>query len=121
MREPIELPPSPEPDPFEDPLAIAVVQEVVERGSAASETGVIARAGVPADVFRERYASVEDCAADTLERIVAVYERRIGRAFNSPADWRDSIRAAAYEAADFIAENPEVTDFGMTGVPADEE
>jgi AcrR family transcriptional regulator len=116
MKEPIELPPPPHPNPFEDPLALAVVREVYERGEAASEAGVIARAGVTAGAFSERYASLEDCAADTLERIVAVYERRIGTAFNSRPDWRSSIRAAAYEAADFIAEYPEVTHFGMTGV-----
>jgi hypothetical protein len=51
MRRPIELPLAPNPDPFEDPVTLAVVQEVLEHGEAASEAGVIARAGIPRGVF----------------------------------------------------------------------
>lgn len=116
MRRPIELPPAPDPDPFRDPLALAVVREVSERGEAACEAGVIARAGVSAAAFAERYATIEDCAVEALERFVADFERRVGKAFNAYPGWRTSLRAAAYEAADFIDGNPELTSFGMTGV-----
>jgi AcrR family transcriptional regulator len=116
MRRPIELPRAPEPDPYEDPLALAVVSEVCQRGAAASAAGVAARAGVSASTFAERYATVEDCALDAFERFIAAYERRIGTAFNSHPDWRSSLRASAYESADFIAESPELMSFGMTGV-----
>jgi AcrR family transcriptional regulator len=116
MRRPIQLPPAPDPDPFGDPLALAVVQEVYERGTAASEAGVIARAGVSAAGFAERYATIEDCAADAFERFIAEFERRIGKAFDSYPDWRSSLRAAAYEVADFIDGDPELMSFGMTGV-----
>lgn len=116
MREQIELPPVPDPYPYTDSLAVAVVREVFERGPAASAAGVIARAGVPAESFWERYVSVEDCAGDALERFAADFERRVGGAFNTRTSWRDSLRAAAYEAADFIDGSPELTDFGMVGV-----
>jgi hypothetical protein len=116
MRTPIELPPAPDRDPYEDPLAQAVVSEVFERGGAASASGVIARAGVPATAFFDRYATVGDCALDAYERFIAIYERRVGGAFNAHPDWRSSLRAAAYESADWIAEGPELCMFGMTGV-----
>jgi hypothetical protein len=116
MRRSIELPPAPDPDPFGDPLALAVVQEVFEQGKAASEAGVISRAGVPPAAFSERYTTIEDCAGHAYERFIADYERRIGKAFNAHPDWRTSLRAAAYESADFIHGNPELTGFGMTGV-----
>lgn len=116
MRRPIELPPAPDVDPYEDPLALAVVSEVFERGKGASEAGVIARAGVSKAAFSERFVSIEDCAADAYGRFIADYERRIGAAFNAHPDWRTSLRAAAYESADFIDGNPALTGFGMNGV-----
>jgi len=53
---------------------------------------------------------------DCYERLIASYERRIGVAFNAHMDWRSSLRAAAYETADWMEENPQVVSFGMTGV-----
>lgn len=116
MDVPIELPPPPDPDPYRDPLSLAVVSEVCEHGERASVDGVIARAGVSAADFRARYATLEDCALDTFERVIADYKRRIGQAFNSRTGWRDSMRAAAYATADFMEANPEALNFGMTGV-----
>ena len=116
MRRPIELPPAPDVDPYQDPLALAVVKEVFERGKDASEAGVIARAGVSKAAFLERYASLEDCAADAYKRFIADYERQIGRAFNAHPDWRTSLRAAAYVTADWMDKNPVLVSFGMTGV-----
>jgi len=113
---PVELPPAPDPDPFRDPLSLAVVQEVVECGERASAAGVIARSGIPAHRFYKRYTTLEDCALDAYERFIAAYKRRMGGAFNAHSDWRDSLRAAAYETADFMEESPALVDFGITGV-----
>jgi hypothetical protein len=66
--------------------------------------------------FAQRYASLEDCAPDSYERFIACYERRVGLAFNSHSDWRSSLRAAAYETADWMEENPDLVSFGMAGV-----
>jgi AcrR family transcriptional regulator len=113
---PIELPPAPAPDPYRDPLSRALVSEVCERGEHASVAGVIARAGISAEEFRARFATLEDCALDTFERIIADYKRHIGEAFNSETSWRDSLRAAAYATTDFMDAHPEPLNFGMTGV-----
>jgi AcrR family transcriptional regulator len=95
---------------------MALVMEVYECGEAASEAGVIARAGVSPSLFAERFGTLEGAAIDVLERLIADYNRRIGKAFNAQSDWRSSLRASAYESADWIEENPEVVSFGMTGV-----
>jgi AcrR family transcriptional regulator len=93
-----------------------VVEEVFERGERASVAGVISRSGVPAGDFYDRYESLEDCAVDAYERFITAYKRRVGAAFNAHDDWRDSLRAAAYETADFMEESPALVSFGMTGV-----
>jgi hypothetical protein len=112
----VELPPAPDPDPYQDPLALAVVEEVFERGRQASAPGLIARSGVPASEFHQRHDTLEDCALDAYERFIASFKRRVGGAFNAGSDWRDSLRAAAYETADFMEESPALVGFGMTGV-----
>jgi hypothetical protein len=112
----VEVPPAPDPDPYRDPLSLGVVEEVFERGRQASVAGVIARSAVPAKEFHRRYDSLEDCALDAYERFIASFKRRVGEAFNAGSDWRDSLRAAAYETADFMEESPALVGFGMTGV-----
>jgi hypothetical protein len=116
MRRQIDLPRVPDLDPYRDPLALAVVSEVFERGGDATAVGVIARAEVSAEEFAERYATVDDCALDAYERFIAVFKRRVGGAFNAYPDWRSSLRASAYETADWITENLELCSFGNTGV-----
>ncbi len=116
MDAPVELPPVPDPDPYRDALSLAVVQEVFERGEQASAAGVIARAGVPARDFHDRYVTLEDCALDSYERLIAAFKRRVGGAFNSRSSWRDSLRASAYETADFMEESWALINFGITGV-----
>lgn len=113
---PIDLPPPPQPDPYQDPIALAAVAEICEAGEAASVDGLIARAGVSGAEFSRRYADLEECALDVYERFIAAYERRIGLVFNSRSDWRSALRAAAYEAADWMKENPDLVQFGTTEV-----
>ncbi len=113
---PVDLPPLPQPDPFQDPIALAVVAEFCEAGEAAGVDGVLARAGVSAAEFSQRYGDLEECALDAYERFIADYERRIGMAFNSRSDWRSALRAAAYESADWMEENPGLVRFGTSEV-----
>jgi len=113
---PVELPPAPIPDPYRDPISLAVVEEVFERGARSNVAGVIARADVTASEFYDRYATLEDCALDAYERFIACFKRRVGGAFNAHSSWRDSLRAAAYETADWMEANPALVGFGMTGV-----
>jgi AcrR family transcriptional regulator len=113
--EKVELPSSPDPDPLRDPLSLAVVAEIAGRGYAATSIGDVARrAGVTRAAFEERFRDLDDCALDTLERLIIAFERRIGTAYNRHRDWRDALRAAAFEAADWLDAYPESATFVMT-------
>jgi AcrR family transcriptional regulator len=113
----ITLPPAPSWDPRHDALASAVVSECAERGyEAVTIEDVVRRAGVTRAEFDRRFADLDDCAMRTYEALTALFRRRIGAAFNRHDDWREALRAAAYETADWMTENPELTPFGMTEV-----
>lgn len=114
---PIELPPPLDPPPDQDRLAIAVVAEIVERGyEQATLEGVLRRARASRSEFDRRFGSLDDCALDSFERFIADFERRVGGAFNAQAHWPSALRAAAYATSDWMAENPEVSVFGMVEV-----
>jgi AcrR family transcriptional regulator len=116
MRTPIQLPPPPDRDPYSDPLVLALIAEVAEHGQRTSVASVLARAGVSEEEFARRYDSLEDFAVEAYEQFIIALERRIGIAFNSQAEWRDSLRAAAYEMADFMEEDPKLVRIGMIEV-----
>jgi len=114
---PIELPPPPEPRPQEDPIAIAVIAEVVENGyEGLGIEEVIRRAGVSKGEFSSRFESLEHCALDSFERVIADYEQWVGTAFNGQMDWPSALRAAAYATTDWMEENPQMTSFGLVDV-----
>lgn len=114
---PIELPPPPDPSPGQDPLAIAVIAEIVASGyEQATLEGVLRRAGASREDFDRRFDSLDACALDSFERFIADFERRVGGAFNGQMHWPSALRAAAYETADWMVENPEVAVFGMVEV-----
>jgi hypothetical protein len=116
MKQAIAMPPPPDPDPYLDPLALAVVAEIVERRDLATVSGVLSRGGVWAEEFVDRFRTLEDCALDAFERFIASFERRVVAAFNAQSDWRSSLRAAAYEVADFVETDPVLTQFALIGV-----
>jgi AcrR family transcriptional regulator len=114
---PIKLPPEPEPHPDSDPLAAAVVAEMTEEGyERATIAGLIRRAGVSREEFDCRFDSLDACALDTYERLIADFERRLGSAFNQHRDWPSALRAAAYACADWLSERPGVISFGTAEV-----
>jgi AcrR family transcriptional regulator len=114
---PIALPPPLTRDPFADPLALAIIDEVAERGYAATTvSGVVARAGVGREEFDRRFTGLEDAALRTFEAFIVDFERRVGLAFNAEADWRTGLRASAYETADWMAANPNLVRFGTVEV-----
>lgn len=116
MRQPIPLPAPPSPDPYADPIALAVIAEVNARDGEASLAGILSRADVSIEEFYRRFTGFEDCLVDSFDRFVAVFERRIGSAFNLQPDWRSSLRMAAYETADWMDERPDLVTFGMMKV-----
>src|SRR5436853_809140 len=114
---PIELPPPPDPRPQDDPLACAVIAEIVEKGyEGTAVEDVVRRAGVSREEFDRRFGSLAHCALDSFERNIATFERRVGSAFNSHNDWPSALRAAAYATADWMQENPLAVSFGMVDV-----
>lgn len=114
---PIEVPAAPQPDPLSDPLSVAVVSEIVERGyPSVTVADVAARAEITVAQFHRRFRDLDDSAIDTYERLIATFERRVVGAFNGQHDWRTALRAAAYEVADFFEENPYLPRFGMTEI-----
>lgn len=111
---PIELPAPPEPHPRTDPIAIALMAAIAENGyEGSSIEDVIRRAGVSRAEFDRRFESLEHCALDSFERIIADYELKIGIAFNGAPDWPAALRAAAYATADWMDENPLMASFGL--------
>jgi AcrR family transcriptional regulator len=106
-----------EPSPFEDPIAIAVVDVVVERGYESTTTEEIAaRAGVTIDEFHQRFSDKEDCALRCFEAFIADWRFRVDRAYSAFPDWPRNLRAAAYEVADWMDENPNLTRFGVVEI-----
>lgn len=68
---PIELPPPPDPRPQDDPIACAVIAEIVEGGyEGTAVEDVVRRAGVSREEFERRFESLEHCALDSFERII---------------------------------------------------
>lgn len=120
--DPLGPPPKqPDPDPFQDPIAVAMVEVVVEQGYAeTSVEDVVERAGVTRAEFDRRFAGKEDCAQKIFEAFVGDYIWRLETAYRSQEDWRSSLRAAAYEVAEWITENPKLTRFGAVDILAAE-
>lgn len=113
----MRLPPPPQPHLDPDPLAAAVIAEMAEEGyERATISGVIRRAGVSRDEFDRRFDTLDACALDTYERLIADFERRLGLAFNRQGEWPRALRAAAYECADWLMERPGVIAFGTAEV-----
>ncbi len=93
---------------------MALVHEVCERDpKSVTAASVADRAGVSLAEFHQRFATLDDCLLDSFERFIAAYEHRVGTAFNSQEDWRSGLRAAAYESATWMEEEPLLLDFGI--------
>lgn len=96
---------------------MALVDVVAERGyEAATLDEILGRAGVTRAEFFRRFGDKEDCVRDCFEAFTEDWHFRIDSAYCAFADWRTSLRAAAYEVADWMAENPNLIRFGMVEV-----
>lgn len=114
---PMELPPPPEPHPDSDPIANAVIDEIVQEGyEKASIAGVVRRARLRRADFDRRYDSLDACALDSYERFSALFRWQVGRAFNEQGEWPAGLRAAAYACADFLSERPALMAFGAAEI-----
>jgi AcrR family transcriptional regulator len=110
-------PPGRPPDPFSDPVASALIEVIDERGYAATEVGaVVARAGVERAEFDRRFADKEDCVLKVFEAFIADFLWHIQSAYDTQDCWPDSLRAAAWAAADWIDRHPRTAAFGSVDV-----
>lgn len=115
------IPARPDRDPYADPIANALVDVVVARGyETASVEEVVERAGVPRAEFDERFDGKEDCVRKVFDAFATEFERRVGFAYAGHADWRTGLRAAAYECAGWMRDNPKLIRFGAVELLAAE-
>jgi AcrR family transcriptional regulator len=95
-------------------LMAAMVDLVDAHGyEAVSVEQVAARAGVGEAEFGALFASKDECALAILEEIGTTTLRNTQAAYDRGGSWPDSLRAAAYEQAAWISENPKRTRFSI--------
>lgn len=96
-----------------DLILEAMIDLVIERGNdgigAAAATEL---AGVEPDAFHRHFSSTEDCILQAYWKHTDDFTKRVEAAFNGEGTWRDSLRAAAYEAARYVRDNPRIVRFG---------
>lgn len=97
-----------------DRLLDALVELAAERGYDAVEVAEIAaHAGLAEADFQAHFATKQDCAVAALEQMGNDHLRKVRAAYEAQPCWPDSLRAAAYAHADWIAENPKKARFGL--------
>jgi AcrR family transcriptional regulator len=113
-----ERPPTPAPE--RERICQALIDLVLERGyERTSVDSVLERAGVGRADFDRHFSGKEDCFAQTFSSHVATaFEARVFGAFERHRDWRDGLRASAYEAARFMRDNPREARFGSIELSA---
>lgn len=106
-------------DPFGDPLYVALIDVVAERGyEGAGAAEVIDRACTGGAAFDSRFGRWEEFVLCVLGAFIDDFTDRVGRAYDSGPDWRTGLRLAAYESAEWLGENPRVARFGAVDVLA---
>jgi AcrR family transcriptional regulator len=101
------VPPPPDPDPFTDPIAVALIDLIFERGyDAVTERLIVERAGTTFDEFRDRFADKQDCTIQTIEATAQDFAWMVETAYATGRDWQEGLRAAAWAVADHIEEHP---------------
>ena len=85
-----------------------------ERGyEAASVEEFLARSATPRPEFEAHFEGKADVTLRVMEAFIGDFRSRVEAAFASEPTWPDNLRAAGYEAARWLTENPQTTRFGM--------
>jgi hypothetical protein len=101
---------------YAHPIAGAVMAVIQERGyELASGEEFALRAGIDLDEFECQFTGKADATDRVFEAYVDNFKTRVGGAYASAPIWPDNLRAAAYEAARWLRDNPMGTWFGMVG------
>jgi AcrR family transcriptional regulator len=96
------------------PLGCAVVSVINERGyELASVEEFLERAGTGRAEFDREFSGKADVTLRVMEAFIGSFRSRVEAAYLSEATWPDNLRAAGYEAARWLTENPKTTQFGM--------
>jgi AcrR family transcriptional regulator len=99
---------------IEHPLGRATIAVINERGYEAAGLGeILARAGMGEAEFAARFAGKAALTLAVMEAFIGYFKARITKAYESELRWPDNLRAAAYEAARYLREEPEASYFGM--------
>ena len=96
-------------EPVYEAMLDLVCQEGLERTSVEE---VLERAGVAREDFERRFGSMEACALEVFDAFFTDYQDAVREAYESEAQWPDSLRAAAYAVADWIRAHPREVRFG---------
>ncbi|MGN6662667.1 MAG: TetR/AcrR family transcriptional regulator [Solirubrobacterales bacterium] len=98
-------------------IEAAVFDLVLERGFAETTMeAVCERAGLPTRVFECHFADLQTCVAAVYGRIDDEVDREVRAAYETGDDWRSSLRAAAYAAADYFADHPREVRFSTVAI-----
>ncbi|MGN6275687.1 MAG: TetR/AcrR family transcriptional regulator [Solirubrobacterales bacterium] len=98
-------------------IEAAVFDLVLERGYAGTTVDAVCeRAGVSPAAFERHFADLQVCVAAVYGRINDEVDREVHAAYDTGTDWRSSLRAAAYAAADYFATHPREVRFTTVAI-----
>lgn len=96
------------------PLGCTVVTVINERGyELASVAEFLGRSGTSREEFDRHFTDKADVTLRVMEAFIGEFKERVKAAYESEPGWPDNLRAAGYEAARWLTENPKTTRFGM--------
>lgn len=101
---------------FAHPISGAVIRSIEERGyELATIEDFLARSGMTPSEFEQQFRDKAEATDRVFEAYIDNFKRRLTVAYASEPRWPDNLRAAGYEAARWIRDNPGGTWFGMVG------
>jgi AcrR family transcriptional regulator len=112
--EELSIPPPPNPAAERERLREALLDLCFERGYAELTIDELCRrSGMDRTAFERRYVDLEECFIDFYEPEMQSFRRRMMRAGEGNASWRDRLRATAYDLLRFLGEDARLTSFVM--------
>jgi AcrR family transcriptional regulator len=104
------------------PLAGAALAAVREHGYEAITTeDILERAGVGREEFERAFDGKEDLVTLVIEAQIEAFVERVSGAYASVEGWPGNLRAAAYETARYVRDNPDMTWVATIGVMRERE
>jgi AcrR family transcriptional regulator len=96
------------------PLGCAVISVINECGyERASVAEFLERSGTSREEFDGHFSGKPDVTLRVMEAFIGDFKAGVKTAYESEATWPGNLRAAAYQAARWLTENPKTTHFGM--------